>query len=191
MRIGILGGSFDPPHFGHLEMAKATQEFLNLDTILFVPAAIQWQKQHTTPADVRAHMTQLAISNNPDWQVSLVDIDRGGDTYSIETISTLRKIYPEDELFFILGSDAANSLDKWHKAEALKDLITFAVVERFGVALKIPDGFQFIHVPGKISAISSSEIRNLVRNNDASETQLQQFTTREVSKYIATIGLYK
>jgi nicotinate-nucleotide adenylyltransferase len=191
MRIGILGGSFDPPHLGHLEMAKAAQDFLNLEIVLFVPAASQWQKAHSAPADVRAHMTQLAIDNNPDWKVSLVDLDRGGDTYSVETIATFQKMYPEDELFFILGSDAANGLDKWKNAEDLKKMITFAVVERFDVPINVPVGFSFLEIPGRISAISSSDIRKLVKDCETVEIALQGLTPHEVSKYIATVGLYQ
>ncbi|MFM1787480.1 MAG: hypothetical protein RL228_1430 [Actinomycetota bacterium] len=191
MRIGILGGSFDPPHLGHLEMAKVAQDFLNLDTILFVPAATQWQKVHSATSDVRAHLTQLAIANNPHWQVSFVDIDRGGDTYSVDTITQLRKMHPEDELFFILGSDSANGLESWKQAEELKQSVTFAVVERFGVAIEVPVGFKYVEIPGKVSPISSTEIRKLVHESDSVESALKGLVPNEVAKYISKVGLYK
>jgi nicotinate-nucleotide adenylyltransferase len=191
MRIGILGGSFDPPHFGHIQMAEAAQDFLNLDTILFVPAASQWQKEHHASADVRAHMTHLAISNHPEWKVSYIDLERAGDTISFDTISDLRKIYPEDELFFILGSDAANNLNSWKHAEELKSMISFAVVKRFGIEVDVPTGFDFVHVPGEIADISSTQIREIVLNNRKVEVALEQLVPREVAKYIATVGLYK
>jgi nicotinate-nucleotide adenylyltransferase len=191
MRIGILGGSFDPPHLGHLEMAKVAQDFLNLDTILFVPAATQWQKVHSAASDVRAHMTQLAIANNPHWQVSFVDIDRGGDTYSVDTITQLRKMHPDDELFFILGSDSANGLESWKQAEELKQSVTFAVVERFGVAIEVPVGFKFVEIPGKVSPISSTEIRKLVHESNSVESALKGLVPNEVAKYISKVGLYK
>jgi nicotinate-nucleotide adenylyltransferase len=191
MRIGILGGSFDPPHIGHIEMAKAAQEFLNLDTVLFVPAAKQWQKDHYAPADVRAHMTHLAISNHPEWAVSFVDIDRGGDTISFDTISHLKKIYPSDELFFILGSDSANSLNSWKQSEELKKLIVFAVVKRFGVEIQVPEGFDFLAVPGDIQGISSTDIRETVSKSKKVELALKDLVPTEVAKYIAAVGLYK
>jgi len=172
-------------------MAKAAQDFLHLDTVLFVPAASQWQKVHSATSDVRAHMTQLAIANNPNWQVSFVDIDRGGDTYSVETISQIRKLHPDDELFFILGSDSANGLDSWKQAEDLKQAITFAVVERFGVAIKVPAGFDFVEIPRKVSPISSTEIRKLVYESDSVENTLAGLVPKEVAKYISTVGLYK
>ena len=191
MRIGILGGSFDPPHLGHLEMAKVAQDSLNLDTILFVPAATQWQKVHSAASDVRAHMTQLAIANNPHWQVSFVDIDRGGDTYSVDTITQLRKMHPDDELFFILGSDSANGLESWKQSEELKQSVTFAVVERFGVAIEVPVGFKFFEIPGKVSPISSTEIRKLVQESDSVKSALKGLVPNEVAKYISKVGLYK
>lgn len=191
MRIGILGGSFDPPHFGHMQMAEAAQDFLNLDTILFVPAASQWQKEHHASADVRAHMTHLAISNHPEWKVSYVDLERAGDTISFDTISDLRKVYPEDELFFILGSDAANNLNSWKHAEELKTMISFAVVKRFGIEVDVPTGFDFVYVPGEVADVSSTQIRDAALNNRKVEVALDQLVPREVAKYIATVGLYK
>lgn len=191
MRIGILGGSFDPPHFGHMQMAEAAQDFLNLDTILFVPAASQWQKEHHASADVRAHMTHLAISNHPEWKVSYVDLERAGDTISFDTISDLRKSYPEDELFFILGSDAANNLNSWKHAEELKTMISFAVVKRFGIKVDVPPGFDFVYVPGEVADVSSTQIRDAALNNRKVEVALDQLVPREVAKYIATVGLYK
>lgn len=191
MRIGILGGSFDPPHFGHMQMAEAAQDFLNLDTILFVPAASQWQKEHHASADVRAHMTHLAISNHPEWKVSYVDLERAGDTISFDTISDLRKSYPEDELFFILGSDAANNLNSWKHAEELKTMISFAVVKRFGIEVDVPPGFDFVYVPGEVADVSSTQIRDAALNNRKVEVAIDQLVPREVAKYIATVGLYK
>jgi nicotinate-nucleotide adenylyltransferase len=191
MRIGILGGSFDPPHNGHIEMAKVAQDFLKLDEIVFVPAASQWQKEHHAPTDVRSHMTHLAIASHPDWKVSYVDIERAGETISFDTISDLKKIHPNDELFFILGSDSANSLDSWKKTAELKSLIKFAVIKRFKIEIAVPDGFDFISVPGEISDISSSQIREIVKDSSEVESSIQGLVPSDVAKYIATVGLYK
>lgn len=191
MRIGILGGSFDPPHNGHIEMAKLCEEFLGLDKVLFCPAKDQWQKDHESPVDVRAHMVNLAIENHPNWLVSYVDLDRNGKTYSIDTIRDLKKIYPDAELIFIVGSDAANGLGSWRESEALKSEITFAVVERFGIEPVIPDGFKFTLVPGEVQNVSSTEIRNLVKMVGSSEQRLAELLPPDVAKYIAQVGLYK
>ena len=190
MRIGILGGSFDPPHLGHIAMADAASEFLNLEEVVFVPAALQWQKAHHAPADVRAHMTHLAISNHPKWKVSFVDLDRGGETYSFQTLQDLKKIYPEDEHFFILGSDSANSLSTWKESDKLAQTTKFAVVKRFGIELDIPTGFEYIEVPGEIPNISSTQIREVVANSQDVEKELLNFVPLEVAKYIAAVGLY-
>ena len=191
MRVGILGGSFDPPHLGHIAMAEVASEFLKLDEVVFVPASTQWQKTHHAPADVRAHMTQLAISNHPKWKLSFVDLDRGGETYTYQTSLELKKIYPDDELFFILGSDSANSLSTWKEAELLASSTKFAVLKRFGIEVRVPDGFDYQEVPGEIPNISSSQIRQLVEKSSDIEKDLESFVPIEVAKYIAAVGLYR
>lgn len=191
MRIGILGGSFDPPHFGHIQMAELCEEFLELEKIIFTPANLQWQKNHESSADVRAHMTNLAISNHPNWQVSYVDLDRDGKTYSIDTYKDLKKIYPDDELIFILGSDAANGLATWHKANELKTEVTFAVVKRHGIDVAVPPEYKHMIVPGSVIDISSTKIRDLVKNSENVEKDLESFLPSIVAKYIAQVGLYK
>lgn len=191
MRVGILGGSFDPPHLGHIAMAEVASEFLKLDEVVFVPASTQWQKTHHAPADVRAHMTQLAISNHPKWKLSFVDLDRGGETYTYQTSLELKKIYPDDQLFFILGSDSANSLSTWKEAELLASSTKFAVLKRFGIEVRIPDGFDYQEVPGEIPNNSSSQIRQLVEKSSDIEKDLESFVPIEVAKYIAAVGLYR
>ena len=191
MRVGILGGSFDPPHLGHIAMAEVASEFLKLDEVVFVPASTQWQKTHHAPADVRAHMTQLAISNHPKWKLSFVDLDRGGETYTYQTSLELKKIYPGEELFFILGSDSANSLSTWKEAELLASSTKFAVLKRFGIEVRVPDGFDYQEVPGEIPNISSSQIRQLVEKSSDIEKDLESFVPIEVAKYIAAVGLYR
>lgn len=191
MRVGILGGSFDPPHLGHIAMAEVASEFLKLDEVVFVPASTQWQKTHHAPADVRAHMTQLAISKHPKWKLSFVDLDRGGETYTYQTSLELKKIYPDDELFFILGSDSANSLSTWKEAELLASSTKFAVLKRFGIEVRVPDGFDYQEVPGEIPNISSSQIRQLVEKSSDIEKDLESFVPIEVAKYIAAVGLYR
>ncbi|MEN9693091.1 MAG: hypothetical protein RLZZ330_735 [Actinomycetota bacterium] len=191
MRIGILGGSFDPPHLGHIAMAEAATEFLKLDEVVFVPAALQWQKSHHAPADVRAHMTHLAISNHPRWKVSFVDLDRGGETYSYQTLQDLKTVYPEDELFFILGSDSANSLSTWKEADKLASTAKFAVVKRFGIDVEVPQGFDYQQIPGEIPNISSTQIRDVVAKSNEVEKDLKVFVPLEVAKYINSVGLYR
>ncbi|MEY2672750.1 MAG: hypothetical protein RLZZ508_627, partial [Actinomycetota bacterium] len=91
----------------------------------------------------------------------------------------------------ILGSDSANGLESWKQAEELKQSVTFAVVERFGVAIEVPLGFKFVEIPGKVSPISSTEIRKLVHESDSVESALKGLVPNEVAKYISKVGLYK
>lgn len=191
MRIGILGGTFDPPHVGHIEMARLCEEFLNLDQIFFVPANQQWQKDHETSADVRSHMTNLAIASHPNWSVSNVDIERSGDTFSIDTWRDFRNYFPNDELFFILGSDAANGLSTWKSAEELKREASFAVLNRFGIESKISSDFNVEYVPGEVPDVSSTYIRSIAKNSNNLEKELSFLVPSAVAKYIATVGLYK
>lgn len=191
MRIGILGGSFDPPHLGHIAMAEAATEFLELDEVVFVPASVQWQKTHHAPSDVRAHMVHLAISNHPNWEVSFVDLDRGGDTYTYQTLQDMKKIYPDDELYFILGSDSANSLDTWKESDLLAKIAKFAVLKRFGIEIKVPESFDYQEIPGEIPNISSTQIRDVVAKSTDVEKDLKEFIPLEVAKYITAVGLYR
>ena len=192
MRIGVLGGSFDPPHNGHLEMAQAAQKALNLDVIFFIPAFSQWQKTHAASPELRAHMVGLAIAGHADWQLDLREIDRGSTTFTVETMGELHEQYPDDELFFILGADAAAGLDSWQEATRLSSLCEFIVVTRPDYPVEVPAGFRFQTVDALTSDVSSTEIRHWCALHDKeSRNKLQQAVPTAVYNFLLSVNLYR
>src|SRR2546427_4870414 len=145
-RIGIMGGTFDPVHHGHLVSASEAQANFGLDEVIFVPTGQPWQKTHrvVSPAEDRYLMTVIATASNPRFSVSRVDIDRPGPTYTIDTLRELRAAAgPEDELFFITGADALAKMLTWHDVEELFTLAHFVGCTRPGHRLSgagLPDG---------------------------------------------------
>lgn len=137
MRLGVMGGTFDPIHHGHLVAASEVQSLLRLDEVVFVPTGEPWQKEgrDVAAAEHRYLMTVVATASNPRFTVSRADIDRGGRTYTIDTLRDLRAAYPEAELFFITGADALAQILSWKDAEELFDLASFVGVTRPGYAL--------------------------------------------------------
>lgn len=131
-RIGILGGSFDPPQMGHLILAEYSRESLNMDHILFVPVADHPIKKGEIrlPIKHRLAMLALAIEDNPHFSVSRVDIDRNGPHYSADTVKILRAQNPQAELFFVMGGDNLRSLPTWERAQELYACCRLAVMKR-------------------------------------------------------------
>lgn len=168
--LAIMGGTFDPVHFGHLSAAQTVQDLLSIDKILFLPSGDPPHKQKSglTPAETRFHMTQLAIRDNPGFITSRLEIDREGRTYTIDTIHELRKELPaETKLYFIVGADAFLEMPTWYHAQELLRSCSYIVVNRPGYPLHIdPDTFEgvdyhIVEVPPL--DISSTEIRKRVR----------------------------
>lgn len=162
-RIGVMGGTFDPIHHGHLVAASEVSYRYALDEVVFVPTGQPWQKgSSVSPAEDRYLMTVIATAANPQFQVSRVDIDRGGPTYTVDTLRDLRQEYgPEAELFFITGADALSRILEWKDVELLFRMAHFIGVTRPGFTLSdahLPaDSVSLIQVPAM--AISSSDIR--------------------------------
>ena len=131
-RIGILGGSFDPPQMGHLILAEYSRESLNMDHILFVPVADHPIKKGEIrlPIKHRLAMLGLAIEDNPHFSISRVDIDRNGPHYSADTVKILRAQNPQAELFFVMGGDNLRSLPTWERAQELYACCRLAVMKR-------------------------------------------------------------
>lgn len=134
-RIGILGGTFDPPHLGHLLIAETARVGLGLESVLFLPAGEPWLKsgQWITPAHHRLRMVQLAVADNPDFGVSDCEVRRSGPTYTVDTLRELRAGYPDaTELYFIVGSDVLAQFHRWKEPEGILELCRLAVIERPG-----------------------------------------------------------
>lgn len=170
-RLGVMGGTFDPIHHGHLVAASEVAARFELDEVVFVPTGVPWQKKNrkVSDADDRYLMTVIATVGNPAFSTSRVDIDREGDTYTVDTLKDLRaQRGPDVDMFFITGADALSSILTWHGADELFDLAKFVGVSRPGVALSEdhlshlpPDAVTLLEVPAL--AISSTDCRKRVR----------------------------
>jgi nicotinate-nucleotide adenylyltransferase len=164
-RIGIMGGTFDPIHHGHLVAASEVQARFELDEVVFVPTGQPYEKGRVTPAEDRYLMTVIATASNPRFHVSRADVDRDGPTYTIDTLRDMSAIYgPEAELFFITGADALARILSWKDALAMLELAHFVGVTRPGFELSgdhlPPDRVTLVEVPAM--AISSTACRERV-----------------------------
>ncbi|WP_233568607.1 nicotinate-nucleotide adenylyltransferase [Kocuria soli] len=188
-RVGVMGGTFDPIHHGHLVAASEVAAVFDLDEVVFVPTGEPWQKagKKVSPAEHRYLMTVIATASNPRFSVSRVDIERGGPTYTIDTLRDLHEQRPDSDLFFITGADVMSEILSWHGAEQMWDLATFVGVTRPGHELAIPDGARgvtLMEVPAM--AISSTDCRDRVVQGKP----VWYLVPDGVVQYIGKYGLY-
>ncbi|MEV6379388.1 nicotinate-nucleotide adenylyltransferase [Streptomyces sp. NPDC051773] len=169
-RLGVMGGTFDPIHHGHLVAAQEVAAQFGLDEVVFVPTGQPWQKSHrsVSAAEDRYLMTVIATAENPHFSVSRLDIDRKGLTYTIDTLRELHELNPDSDLFFITGADALGQILTWRDAEELFSLAHFIGVTRPGHTLADPGlpagGVSLVEVPAL--AISSTDCRARVAKGD-------------------------
>lgn len=189
-RIGIMGGTFDPIHNGHLVAASEVAWVYDLDQVIFVPTgrpAFKLDKKVTNAED-RYLMTVIATASNPKFTVSRVDIDRPGVTYTIDTLRDIHALYPDADLFFITGADAVAEILEWKDAELMWDLATFIAVTRPGYTspkrMKTKVKVDTLEIPAL--AISSTD----VRRRSASRQPVWYLVPDGVVQYIAKHGLY-
>lgn len=188
MKIGILGGTFNPIHIGHLILAEEVREKLNLDKIIFVPAYLPPHKNNAdiANASVRLEMVKLAISANTYFSVSDIEIKKDGLSYTINTVKEFRKAYPADELYFIIGSDLLNYLDDWKDLNEVIKMVKFIVATRPGYPLeKIPSYISTI--PIRAVDISGFEIRKAIKENRS----FRYLVPETVFNYINKHRLYR
>ncbi|WP_183086414.1 nicotinate-nucleotide adenylyltransferase [Mycetocola zhadangensis] len=163
-RVGVMGGTFDPIHHGHLVAASEVAQSFDLDEVIFVPTGQPWHKNVVTPAEHRYLMTVIATASNPRFTVSRVDVDRQGTTYTIDTLRDLHKERPEAELFFITGADAVAQILSWKDVKELWSLAHFVAVSRPGHTLSVSglphQDVSLLEVPAL--AISSTDCRSRV-----------------------------
>lgn len=190
MRIGILGGSFDPIHKGHLALAQESEKQFHLDKILFIPVRQPPHKIHTkevvaTPEE-RSRMIELAIQDRPSWGLSKIELQRPGVSYTVDTLRELRKIYPKDEFFFMVGADAYLDLKNWKDPEEIMKLSEWIVAPRPGAKLpaKLPPRFHLLKM--ELVAISASETRKKMREKN----QTRDLIPANVQAYIDKRGIY-
>jgi nicotinate-nucleotide adenylyltransferase len=187
-RIGVMGGTFDPIHNGHLVAASEVASAFDLDEVIFVPTGSPYLKDNVTPAEHRYLMTVIATASNPRFKVSRIDIDRAGPTYTVDTLADMQKLYPDAELVFISGADAIAQISAWKNADQLWDLAHFVAVSRPGHKLTIPDApegaISKLEIPAL--AISSTDIRARVQTGKP----VWYLVSDGVVQYIAKNHLY-
>lgn len=189
-RVGVLGGTFDPPHLGHLIVADQVLSALSLDEVMLVPANRPWQKvgQRTiTPAEARLEMTALAIGDSAGLSVSGVELELGGPSYTSVTLDALSERDPDTEWLVVVGADAAAGLDTWHNTERLRSQATIVVVNRPGADFQPPTGWQWELVEIPSISISGTGIRRRV----AQGASIRFLTPAAVVDYIVEHNLYR
>ena len=190
-RLGVMGGTFDPIHHGHLVAASEVQSAFDLDEVVFVPTGRPWQKtaRDVAPAEHRYLMTVIATASNPRFTVSRVDIDRTGPTYTIDTLRDLSAQRPGVDLFFITGADALAQILSWKDSDEIFDLAHFIGVTRPGHTLDdagLPqDRVSLMEVPAM--AISSTDCRVRVAKGEP----VWYLVPDGVVQYIGKYGLYR
>ena len=188
-RIGVMGGTFDPIHYGHLVAANEAAHALGLDEVIFVPTGEPWQKHNFTSGEHRYLMTVIATASNPRFKVSRVDIDRDGPTYTVDTLTDIRAIHPDAELFFITGADAISQLLSWKSVDDVLEMADFVGVTRPGHELNVPETAHgkvtILEIPAL--AISSTDIRERVN----SSKPIWYLLPDGVVQYIAKHELYQ
>lgn len=186
-KIGILGGTFDPVHVGHLMDASAARHQLGLDRVLVVPARDPWQKHGSViaPAEARFEMLVAALDGAVGLEASRIELDRDGPTYTIDTVEHL--CAPGRELVLVMGSDVAASLDSWHRVEELRELVTLAIVDRDGATLAVPDGWRVVRIAVPRMQLSSTDLRRRVAAGEPIDFLVPMQAVRVLHAY----GLYE
>lgn len=187
-KIGILGGTFNPPHFGHLIMAEQVKDQLGLDRILFMPTAEPPHssvEKKTIGSKYRVEMLDLAIMDNPDFQLELYEIEQGGKNYTFDTMKALTELYPGAEFFFIIGGDMIVDLPTWYRIDELVEMVHFVGIKRPGF-VAVTD-YPIIMVDTTQNDISSSGIRKKISKG----CSIKYLVPPTVKEYIELEGLYK
>ena len=185
MRIGILGGAFNPPHTGHLIIAQDILDALKLDKVFFIPTNTSPHKETgSVSGKIRLEMTELATSDNQSFQVLSLEIERSGTSFTIDTIRELKKRYPQDDFYLIIGSDLANGFSSWKSHEDIEKEVKVVVANRKVYPLDKKSTYSTIDI--RQIELSSSQIRELVKNRSS----IKGLVKKEVEDYIQEHNLY-
>lgn len=194
MKVGILGGTFNPIHLGHLLITQVISERFNLDRLVFIPCYLPYHKKNTglVESKHRLNMVRSAISRDSLFEVSDIDIRRGGPSYSFDTVMELKKRFPRGAgFYFIVGSDNIPELAGWYRIKELGRLCRFVVVPRPGYPVSLNKsrrlGIKTLYYPGPLLDISSSRIRQRVKEGKT----IKYFVPEAVAQYIKRYRLYR
>ena len=187
MRLGIFGGSFDPPHVGHLLVVTDAFEALRLDRLVFVPAAVQPLKvgQAAASAHDRLAMVRLLVADDRRFSVDPIEIGRDGLSYTVDTLAAFAERHPGAERFFLVGTDVLVSFGQWREPEKVTRLATLTVMQREGEGGSVPNGA--LRIATRRVDVSSTEIRERVRTGRT----IRGFVPEAVAAYIAEHRLYR
>ena len=199
MRVGVLGGTFDPVHMGHLIIAEEAQNKLGLSEVIFIPAGDPWLKasSNITDAMVRLNMLQMALEGNPSFSIDTQEIDRPGPSFTVDTIVNLSsRLEADSEIYFIIGLDALADLAKWKQPRRLAEICYFATMKRPGYTaldlkaldVDIPGVSERIHILDNIQVdISSSNIRQRIYSG----LSIRYLVPAGTKEYIESMNLYR
>lgn len=189
-RLGVFGGTFDPPHLGHVAVARRCVEALGLDRLLLVVANDPWLKAPTrriTPAEDRLVLVEAAVAGLPGVEASRLEIDRGGPSYTVETVEQLLAGagdppgQPPPEVVVVVGADLVTQVDGWERAADLRRLVTLAVVLRPGSPAPVPSaGWRWVAVEGVAVPVSSSEVRRRLEEGEPVDAMVPPAVMREI-----------
>lgn len=201
MRLGVFGGTFDPVHYGHLLLAEACREACRLDEVWFLPAALPPHKQRDdlTPAAQRIEMLELATGGHSAFAVSRLEVDRGGVSFTVDTLAQLNAEAPERELFFLLGADSLKDLPQWREPRRVCKLALPVIVGRPEASPLDLDALASLVSPERLDEIRRSLVQmpqiglssRDIRRRVATGLSIRYQTPRAVEKYIETAGLYR
>ncbi len=189
-KLGILGGSFDPIHLGHMNLAYAALKYV--DRVIFMPSGNPPHKAGLTDGNIRAELVSLAIKKEPRFELSAMELDRAGVTYTIDTLRQMKLIYPSDELFFISGEDTLHDLCNWHEAREVFSLVTFLVLKRSGedveekLRLASEMGMKYRYMEAPEIDVSATEVREALQNGG----DVSALLPAEILAFIKENGLY-
>ncbi len=190
MKIGMYGGSFDPIHLAHIQVAEAVCLQMELDRLFFIPAARSPFKagQQSAPAELRLQWIRLAIASHPSWEVDTYEIEQGGLSYTIDTVREYKRRFPQARLFYIIGMDHAPLLTQWKNADELAKLVEFAIVTRPGEIIHPPpEPFRW-HLLDNVHCDISSHV---IRERIAAGQSVDGLMSPQVAKAVLLSSAYK
>lgn len=195
-KVGLMGGTFDPIHIGHLLLAEIAGDYFSLDKVLFIPSGNSYMKNKVSDKEIRTALTAAAITDNPLFELSSIETERDGDTYSYETLLTLNSIHPKTQYFFIIGADSLFTIERWKNPELLFENCVIAAAARKGYRTKdLKEKITYLNqnfgadirlfLSSRVD-VSSTEIRCRIKKGQSVRYMLPE----KVTEYIIQHNLY-